>query len=493
MTKDFSSKSVSTELHVSEATLTRFAQKCDYSGYREFVYAYSNNHGVNYSSQHNKNIQRVLYDYNQILDKTYSLIDIDQIERFVQRITAAKRIYIYGKGSSGIAATEIKYRFMRMGISIEAITDDDLMLINHVVLDEDCVVIGFSISGQSSAVTNALRQASELGIYSVLFTTQTNSAQNEFANEIFSVASLQNFSYGNRISPQFPLLVLLDIIFDPLFWYTSLGGVEVVAGEAISGAQNIYFAQLADPNHTGLFTYGTRFFAGRFATMMFGLPAATLGMYHAIPKANRAENGGFYLSSALTSFLTGLTEPIEFSFLFAAPWLYVVHAFLDGVSFFVADLLQIRIGNTFSGGLIDFLLFGPFQGNAQTNWILVIPMGIVWGFVYYFVFRTLVKRFNVAVPGMEVNIGETPKQNADKGGSLQEQALVIIEALGTEANIEDVTACATRLRVAVSDVNQVNKEVLKGLGATAVLEVQNGIQAIYGGNLIYTVKKLTKF
>lgn len=159
----------------------------------------------------------------------------------------------------------------------------------------------------------------------------------------------------------------------------------------------------------------------------------------------------------------------------------------------MADLLQIRIGNTFSGGLIDFLLFGPFQGNAQTNWILVIPMGIVWGFVYYFVFRTLVKRFNVAVPGMEVNIGETPKQNADKGGSLQEQALVIIEALGTEANIEDVTACATRLRVAVSDVNQVNKEVLKGLGATAVLEVQNGIQAIYGGNLIYTVKKLTKF
>lgn len=297
--------------------------------------------------------------------------------------------------------------------------------------------------------------------------------------QIAQMGSFGSFLYGFFL--RLTGAVGLHHTIYPLFWYTSLGGVEVVAGEAISGAQNIYFAQLADPNHTGLFTYGTRFFAGRFSTMMFGLPAATLGMYHAIPKANRAENGGFYLSSALTSFLTGITEPIEFSFLFAAPWLYVVHAFLDGVSFFVADLLQIRIGNTFSGGLIDFLLFGPFQGNAQTNWILVIPMGIVCGFVYYFVFRTLVKRFNVAVPGMEVNIGETPKQSADKGGSIHEQALVIIEALGTEANIEDVTACATRLRVAVSNVNQVDKEVLKGLGATAVLEVQNGIQAIYGG------------
>ncbi|MGO1560177.1 MAG: PTS transporter subunit EIIC, partial [Ruoffia tabacinasalis] len=298
---------------------------------------------------------------------------------------------------------------------------------------------------------------------------------------IANMGSIGSFFYGFFL--RLTGAVGLHHTIYPLFWYTSLGGVETVAGETISGAQNIYFAQLADPNFTGMFTYGTRFFAGRFATMMFGLPAAALGMYHAIPKENRAENSGFYFSSALTSFLTGITEPIEFSFLFAAPWLYVIHAFLDGVSFFVADILQIRIGNTFSGGLIDFMLFGPFQGNEKTNWLLVIPVGIVWAFVYYFVFKTLVRKFKVAVPGMEVNVGEMPKAS-DKGGkksSLNEQALTIIEALGTEENIEYVTACATRLRVSVKDNQIVDKDTLKNLGATAVLEVQNGVQAIYGG------------
>lgn len=298
---------------------------------------------------------------------------------------------------------------------------------------------------------------------------------------IANMGSIGSFFYGFFL--RLTGAVGLHHTIYPLFWYTSLGGVETVAGETISGAQNIYFAQLADPNFTGMFTYGTRFFAGRFATMMFGLPAAALGMYHAIPKENRAENSGFYFSSALTSFLTGITEPIEFSFLFAAPWLYVIHAFLDGVSFFVADILQIRIGNTFSGGLIDFMLFGSFQGNEKTNWLLVIPVGIVWAFVYYFVFKTLVRKFKVAVPGMEVNVGEMPKAS-DKGGkksSLNEQALTIIEALGTEENIEYVTACATRLRVSVKDNQIVDKDTLKNLGATAVLEVQNGVQAIYGG------------
>lgn len=266
----------------------------------------------------------------------------------------------------------------------------------------------------------------------------------------------------------------------PLFWYTSLGGVETVAGQSISGAQNIYFAQLADPNFTGLFTYGTRFFAGRFATMMFGLPAACLGIYHAIPKANRKENAGFYASSALTSFLTGITEPIEFSFLFAAPWLYVIHAFLDGLSFLVADLLQIRIGNTFSGGLIDFILFGPLQGNAQTHWLRVIPIGLIWAAVYYLTFRYLVKRFKVAVPGMETNIASLPEAQKPQT-SLNETAQSLIQALGGAANIENVTACATRLRVAVQDHSLVDQQALKDLGATAVLEVASGIQAVYGG------------
>lgn len=296
---------------------------------------------------------------------------------------------------------------------------------------------------------------------------------------IAQMGSIGSFFYGFFL--RLTGAVGLHHTIYPLFWYTSLGGVETVAGQSIDGAQNIYFAQLADPNYTGLFTYGTRFFAGRFATMMFGLPAATLGMYHAIPKENRKENAGFYFSSALTSFLTGITEPIEFSFLFAAPWLYVIHAFLDGVSFFVADILSIRIGNTFSGGLIDFLLFGPFQGNAQTNWIRVIPVGILWALVYYFIFKILVKKFHVAVPGMEVVTDKTSAKQKSQSTNLHDNALDIINRLGSENNINNVTACATRLRVTVKDKSKVDKDGLKAMGATAVLEVQDGVQAVFGG------------
>lgn len=267
----------------------------------------------------------------------------------------------------------------------------------------------------------------------------------------------------------------------PLFWYTSLGGVETVAGASVSGAQNIFFAQLADPGHTGLFTYGTRFFAGRFATMMFGLPAACFAMYRAIPKENREKNGGLYFSGALTSFLTGITEPIEYMFLFVAPWLYVVHAFLDGLSFFFADILNIRIGNSFSGGLIDFLLFGVLQGNDKTNWIKVIPFGIAWAFIYYFVFSFCIKKFRVAIPGMEDDSELTAEEDSSAPTSLQEESWQIIEALGGDENIESVTACATRLRVAVKNGDKVQKPVFKRLGATAVFEVQGGTQAVFGG------------
>lgn len=276
----------------------------------------------------------------------------------------------------------------------------------------------------------------------------------------------------------------------PLFWYTSLGGSENVAGEMISGAQNIYFAQLADPTHVGLYTRGTRFFAGRFDTMIFGLPAACLGMYHSIPKENRAKNKGFYVSAALTSFLTGITEPTEFSFLFAAPWLYVIHAFFDGLSFFLADLFNIRVGNTFSGGLIDFILFGPLQGNAKTNWIRVIPIGIIWAIIYYFLFRSLVSKFKIAIPGMQVEEGNK-KENivSDNNSDLENKSIQIIDALGNQENIEYVTACATRLRVTVKDKEKIDQELLKNLGATAVLEVENGIQAVFGSKAnIYSSK-----
>ncbi|HPR81171.1 MAG TPA: PTS transporter subunit EIIC [Enterococcus sp.] len=295
---------------------------------------------------------------------------------------------------------------------------------------------------------------------------------------IAQMGSLGTFLYGFLL--RLTGAVGLHHTIYPLFWYTSLGGTETVAGNVVSGAQNIFFAQLADSNHTGLFTYGTRFFAGRFATMMFGLPAACLAMYHSIPKSNRKKNAGLYFSGALTSTLTGITEPIEYMFLFVAPWLYVIHAFLDGLSFLAADLLNIRIGNSFSGGLIDFMLFGFLQGNDKTNWMLVIPLGIVWAIIYYVVFRFCITKFKVAIPGMAISSEET-EIATDQSTSLHQEALIIISALGNNENIESVEACATRLRVAVTDGTIVDKTAIQELGATAVFEVKGGIQAVFGG------------
>lgn len=275
----------------------------------------------------------------------------------------------------------------------------------------------------------------------------------------------------------------LHHIIYPMFWFTELGGVEVVNGVQVVGAQKIFFAQIADPNHVGLFTEGTRFFAGRFSTMMFGLPAACLAMYHSIKSQDKKKYAGLFLGVALTSFITGITEPIEFMFLFVSPFLYVIHAFLDGVSFFVADVLNISIGNTFSGGLIDFTLFGVLQGNERTNWILQLPIGALWAGMYYAVFRFFITKFNVPTPGREIDqdvtvVEETVNQ------SLHDQSLIIIEALGGDENIEDVDACITRLRVSVKDSSKVNEQALKQVGATAVLKVQNGIQAIYGSKAV---------
>lgn len=294
-------------------------------------------------------------------------------------------------------------------------------------------------------------------------------------NGIANLGPVGTFLYGFLL--RLTGAVGLHHMIYPLFWYSELGGVAQVAGQTVVGAQNIFFAQLADPNHVGLFTEGTRFFAGRFATMMFGLPAACLAMYHCVPKEKRNLVGGLFLGAAITSFVTGITEPIEFMFLFVAPWLYVVHAFFDGLSFFLADILNISIGNTFSGGLIDFSLFGILQGNDKTNWIYVLLIGAVWAVLYYFTFRFLITKFNVMTPGREPE-GEEVKVVTKE--SMNETAAEVLKALGGKENIDDVDACITRLRVAVKDVSKVDKEKIKALGATAVLEVKGGVQAIFG-------------
>lgn len=271
----------------------------------------------------------------------------------------------------------------------------------------------------------------------------------------------------------------------PMFWYTALGGTAKVAGKTVVGAQNIFFAQLADPNFHGLFTYGTRFFAGRFATMMFGLPGAGLAMYLCLPKQNRKKSGGLYLSGGLTSFLTGITEPIEYTFLFVAPWLYVLHAFLDGCSFYIADIMNIRIGNSFSGGLIDYLLFGVLQGKDKTNWPNVLLYGIIWFFLYFFIFTFCVKHFRIPIPGMEVKenkaANEIVKSAPKTNDKLYNESVEAIDALGGLDNINEISACATRLRVSLKDNNKVNEDVFKQLGAPGVLKVGGGVQVILGG------------
>lgn len=301
----------------------------------------------------------------------------------------------------------------------------------------------------------------------------------------------------------------------PLFWYTPLGGTEVVAGETISGAQKIFFAQLANPAHQGLFTAGTKYFAGRFATMMFGLPGACLAMYHAVPKGRRKKYAGLFLGVALTSFVTGITEPIEYMFLFVAPLLYVIHSALDGLSFLLADLLQIRIGNTFSGGAIDYTLFGILQGQDKTHFLYVLPVGIFWFALYYVIFRAYIKIRNVATPGRleDTEGGTTPEGSAAASASssaaagadesfagapadadldapagsedeMRATSREIIAALGGAENLEDVDACITRLRVAVADPAKVDKPRLKQLGAVDVFEVAGGVQAVYGGKAV---------
>lgn len=267
----------------------------------------------------------------------------------------------------------------------------------------------------------------------------------------------------------------LHHIFYMPFWTTSLGGTAVVGGHLVEGTQRIFFAQLADPNTKHFFIGTSRFMSGRFITMMFGLIGAAFAIYRTAKPENKKKIAGLMGSAALTSFLTGITEPLEFSFLFIAPGLYVLHAFFDGLAFMMAHILHITIGQTFSGGFIDFILFGILQGNAKTNWVLVPVVGVVWFFLYYFSFTFFIKKFNLKTPGRE-EAGEATTTITNKS----ERAQVIIGALGGAENLENVDCCATRLRVTVKDENSVNQDTLKKTGAKGVVAKGKGIQVIYG-------------
>ncbi|VFZ94418.1 PTS system protein [Klebsiella quasipneumoniae] len=266
----------------------------------------------------------------------------------------------------------------------------------------------------------------------------------------------------------------LHHIFYLPFWTTALGGSEVVNGQLVEGTQRIFFAQLADPTVQQFYVGTSRFMSGRFITMMFGLIGACLAMYHTAKPENRKRLAGLLLSAALTSLLTGITEPIEFSFLFIAPMLYVIHAFFDCLAFMIAHFLHITIGQTFSGGLIDFMLFGVLQGEARTHWLYVPMVGIPWFFLYYFTFRVMITRFNFKTPGREDVTVESAVMEAG------ERPRHIITALGGRENISELDCCATRLRITLVDGNRLDEGSLKATGARAVVKHGNGVQVIYG-------------
>lgn len=287
----------------------------------------------------------------------------------------------------------------------------------------------------------------------------------------------------------------LHHVFYLPFWQTAVGGTMVINGQTISGAQNIFFAQLADPATTHFSASATRFFTGEFIVMIFGLPGAALAMYRTARPEKRKEVGGLLLSSALTSMLTGITEPIEFSFLFVAPILFVVHSVITGLAYAIAQALNITVGLTFSGGFIDLFLFGILQGNAKTGWLLIIPIGIIYFIVYYFLFSFMIKKLNLKTPGREADDEETKlytkadylkKKGSTKDGSVNgkdsetEISKAITAGLGGKLNITDVDCCATRLRVTVKDSSKVKEGVLKATGAAGVVKRGNGIQVIYG-------------
>lgn len=286
----------------------------------------------------------------------------------------------------------------------------------------------------------------------------------------------------------------LHHVFYMPFWQTAVGGTMDIAGNLVQGGQNIFFAQLADSaNITHFSADATRYFSGEFIFMIFGLPGAALAMYRTAKPEKKKQAGGLLFSAALTCMLTGITEPIEFSFLFVAPILFGVQVVLAGAAYMIAHILNIAVGLTFSGGLLDLFLFGILQGNDKTSWLRIIPVGIVYFILYYVIFSFLIKKFNLKTPGREDDAGEVKlytkadvntrkAKETDAEGAVSEDELSkdITMGLGGKKNIDTVDCCATRLRCTVVKPELVNDAALKATGASGVIHKGNGVQVIYG-------------
>ena len=294
----------------------------------------------------------------------------------------------------------------------------------------------------------------------------------------------------------------LHHVFYMPFWQTAVGGTLEVGGVLVEGAQNIFFAQLADPTVEKFAVSATRFMAGKFPLMIFGLPGAALAMYKTAKKEKQQIAGGLLLSAALTSMLTGITEPIEFTFLFVAPILYGTHCVLAGAAYMLMHIFEVGVGMTFSGGLIDMFLFGVLQGNAKTNWIWIVVVGIGYFVVYYFLFKFLIEKLDLKTPGRddneEVKLYKRDDVNNKKNGNNEmaekdEVSSMITRGLGGKANISDVDCCATRLRCTVFDAKLVQEATLKATGASGVVYKGNGVQIIYGPHVTVIKSNLEEY
>ena len=296
----------------------------------------------------------------------------------------------------------------------------------------------------------------------------------------------------------------LHHVFYMPFWQTAVGGTAIIDGVTVTGAQNIFFAELASKSTTVFSVSATRFMAGKFPFMMFGLPGAALAMYQCAKPEKKKAAGGLLLSAALTAFLTGITEPLEFTFIFVALPMYAVHCVLAGLSFMLMHILNVGVGMTFSGGLIDLVLFGAMQGNAKTHWVWVVVVGAVYFVLYYIIFRFMISKFDYKTPGRddteEVKLytrADVNARNAASGSTApagdDPVSALIVEGLGGAANLSDVDCCATRLRCTVKDAALVRQDVLKASGASGVICKGNGVQVVYGPKVAVIKAKLEDY
>ena len=275
----------------------------------------------------------------------------------------------------------------------------------------------------------------------------------------------------------------LHHVFYMPFWQTAVGGRELVDGQLIEGAQNIFFAELASPDISHFHVAATRFMSGKFPLMMFGLPGAALAMYTCARPERKKAVGSLLLSAAISSAVTGITEPLEFAFLFVAPPLYAIHCVFAGLAYMLMHLLNVGIGMTFSGGFLDFFLFGILQGNAKTSWLNVIPVGILYFIVYFVLFRVMILKFDYQTPGREKEKMAVDRQSSENHDAIYtrvQRSQQILEGLGGPDNIEELSCCATRLRTTLRDAAKLDKTLLQATGAAAVIANGNGVQVVYG-------------